>query len=47
MLIFLLLGAIAVEALGLACPLVLPYVILPCVLAAPLLAAPIASALYL
>jgi len=42
MLIFSLLGAVAVSALGLVCPLVLPYASLPCILAAPLAAAPLA-----
>jgi len=44
MLIFSLLGAVAVSALGLVCPLVLPYASLPCILAAPLAAAPLAAA---
>ena len=44
MLIFLLLGAVAVASLGLVCPLVLPYLSLPCILAAPLAAASLAVA---
>ena len=44
MLIMSLLGAVAVSALGLVCPLVLPYAGLPCILAAPLVVAPLAAA---